>query len=85
MGLTDQLSRVNKPREGIVKRRRLKLAREVVRQLSGAALGPVRGGRDVSIPSVAPHACETAATDGNNGCLSEATGCHTGWTGCGTC
>jgi hypothetical protein len=27
----------------------------------------------------------TAATDGNNGCPSEATGCHTGYTACGTC
>jgi len=28
---------------------------------------------------------EPATTDGNNGCQSEATGCATGWTGCGTC
>lgn len=26
-----------------------------------------------------------ATTDGNNGCQSEATGCGTGWTACGTC
>jgi hypothetical protein len=56
--------------------RRLALSSQVLRVLSGLALEHVRGG--------VPYET-TALTDGNNGCQSEATGCHTGWTACGTC
>lgn len=50
----------------------LSLRRETILVLSG--LRTVRAGY-----------YEPATTDGNNGCQSEATGCPTGWTACGTC
>lgn len=64
-----------------MKPRRLQLRRETIVLL--ARLDIVRGGQIVR--SVAPYPCAEAATDGNNGCLSEAGGCHTAWTACGTC
>ena len=57
-------------------RKPLKLARTTLRILTGREL-ELAGGEP-------PHET-TALTDGNNGCQSEATGCHTGWTACGTC
>lgn len=68
-----------------MKRRRLILRSETVAVLAGPLLTHVRGGRDVSNPSQVPHPCEDADTDGGNGCVSEATSCHTGWPRCGTC
>jgi hypothetical protein len=59
------------------------LAHETVAVLSALYLGLAHAGQ-VAV-SVAPYPCKEAATDTNNGCLSEAGGCHTGWTGCGTC
>lgn len=53
-------------------KRTLKLSREVVRTLR-----EIRGG---FIPDPT-----TAATDGNTGCQSEAGGCHTGYSACGSC
>lgn len=53
---------------------KLALRAETLRQLTGREIALVRGGF-----------ITTAITDGNNGCQSEATGCHTGWTACGTC
>lgn len=58
-------------------KRVLKLSRESVRVLSSRQLTRAGGG---FIPDPT-----TAATDGNNGCPSEATGCHTGLSGCGSC
>lgn len=57
--------------------KRLILARNTVRTLTTSQLELVAAGEP-------PHPT-TALTDGNNGCQSEATGCHTGWTACGTC
>lgn len=56
------------------RRRKLVLRAETVAVLA-TDLDRVRGG----------FITGPAATDGNNGCPSEATGCHTGWTGCGSC
>jgi hypothetical protein len=57
--------------------RTLKLSRESLRTIAGWQLARAAGGLQPD-PT-------TAATDGNTGCQSEAGGCHTGLSGCGTC
>lgn len=55
--------------------KKLKLERETIRMLSNLELRRVNG---AEINDTVPHsraACTTAATDGNNGCVSEASGC----------
>lgn len=68
-----------------MKRRKLTLRRETLAVLSAVYLGLAHAGQLPQLPSVAPYPCGDAATDGANGCLSEAGRCHTGWTACGTC
>ena len=57
--------------------RKLELRVEAIRSLTR---GQLRGAIGGFIPDPT-----TAATDGNTGCASEATGCHTGLSGCGSC
>jgi hypothetical protein len=57
--------------------RKLALRREAIRTLRAIDIDRAIGGMEPD-PT-------TAATDGNNGCPSEATGCHTGFSACGTC
>lgn len=66
-----------------MKRVKLMLRAETIVRLSFGQLKAVRGGQVAR--SVAPYPCAGAATDTANGCLSEAGGCHSGWTACGTC
>lgn len=61
------------------KKRKLRLSKENIRALGPEWLNRAVGG------IVACSDTYTAATDGNNGCPSEATGCHTGYSGCGSC
>lgn len=56
--------------------RRLALRTEEIRILRSPELVRARGG----VPDTT-----TAATDGNTDCPSEATGCHTAFSGCGSC